>query len=202
MAAGAQRTAEANRRGEGDRGELGTQPVRQQQAVLGDGGDGRAAAAGRRGHLLATAACDEEAERRPLKAIATEVAERTEIAAGVPITVTGDDSAARVYPGMIRRAVQNLVDNAVKYGAADGPIRIEVDRHRVTVIDEGPGIPPEDLDHVFDRFFRSPKARSRPGNGIGLAIVKQVADVHGGSGWAENGATGGALVGFSVDPDA
>lgn len=145
---------------------------------------------------------DEEAELRSLKVIVTEVAERTEIAAGIVVTVDGDDSAARVYPGMIRRAVQNLVDNAVKYGPADGPVRIEVDRHRITVVDEGSGIAPEDLDHVFDRFFRSPKARARPGNGIGLAIVKQVADVHGGSVWAENEPTGGARIGFSVAPDA
>ncbi|NDH76725.1 MAG: sensor histidine kinase, partial [Actinobacteria bacterium] len=143
---------------------------------------------------------DEEADFRRLAAIATEVAERTEIAAGIPITVDGDDSAAVVYPGMIRRAVQNLLDNAVKYGPPDGPVRIKVDRHQITVIDDGFGIPPEDLAHVFDRFFRSPKARSRPGNGIGLAIVKQVADVHGGSVWAENDPTGGARVGFSVAP--
>ncbi len=143
---------------------------------------------------------DEEADFRRLATIATEVAERTEIAAGIPITVDGDDSAAVVYPGMIRRAVQNLLDNAVKYGPPDGPVRIKVDRHQITVIDDGFGIPPEDLAHVFDRFFRSPKARSRPGNGIGLAIVKQVADVHGGSVWAENDPTGGARVGFSVAP--
>ena len=145
---------------------------------------------------------DEEAEPRRLATIASEVAERTEIAARIPITVTGDDSTAVVYPGMIRRAVQNLVDNAVKYGPAEGPVRIEVDRHRITVVDAGGGIPPEDLAHVFDRFFRSPKARARPGNGIGLAIVKQVADVHGGSVWAENAPTGGARIGFSVAADA
>ena len=142
---------------------------------------------------------DETAEPRRLADIAAEVADRTRVASQVPITVDGDDSVATVYPGMIRRAVQNLVDNAVKYGPADGPIRIEVARHRVTVIDRGPGIPDEDLAHVFDRFFRSPKARSRPGNGIGLAIVEQVADVHDGEVWAANGPDGGARVGFSVD---
>jgi two-component system sensor histidine kinase MprB len=142
---------------------------------------------------------DENAERRRLADIATEVAERTQIASQVAITVDADDSTATVYPGMIRRAVQNLVDNAVKYGPPAGPIRIEVDRHRITVADHGPGIPDEDLAHVFDRFFRSPKARSRPGNGIGLAIVKQVADVHDGDVWAANGPNGGAHIGFSVD---
>ncbi len=145
---------------------------------------------------------DEAAEPRRLGDIAREVAERTEVAARVPISVESDDSTATVYPGMIRRAVQNLVDNAVKYGPPEGPVRIEVGDGRITVVDRGTGIPAEDLEHVFDRFFRSPKARSRPGNGIGLAIVKQVADVHGGSVWARNDPAGGACVGFSVDPSA
>ena len=65
--------------------------------------------------------------------------------------------------------------------------------------DQGPGIPPEDLANVFDRFFRSPTARTRPGNGIGLAIVRRVAEVHGGEVWAQNADDGsGAVVGFSI----
>ena len=118
----------------------------------------------------------------------------------MPIHIEADDTSGVVYPGMIRRAVQNLVDNAVKY-APDEPVTIEVLEGRITVADRGAGIPDEDLDHVFDRFFRSPKARSRPGNGIGLAIVKQVADIHAGDVWAENAADGGARVGFSVTTD-
>ncbi|MEM9519090.1 MAG: ATP-binding protein [Actinomycetota bacterium] len=141
---------------------------------------------------------DEQAEHRRLADIVDEVAKRTETAARVPITVDADDSIATVFPGMVRRAIQNLVDNAVKYGPDDGPVHIEVDERCITVIDQGTGIAEEDLAHVFDRFFRSPKARSRPGNGIGLAIVKQVADIHDGDVWATNDAGGGARIGFSV----
>ncbi|MEO0494722.1 MAG: HAMP domain-containing sensor histidine kinase [Actinomycetota bacterium] len=147
-----------------------------------------------------TRAADEVSEHRRLRDIVDEVATRTEIAAQVPIHVVADDTSGTVYPGMVRRAVQNLVDNAVKY-APDEPVTIEVSEGRITVADRGTGIPDEDLAHVFDRFFRSPRARSRPGNGIGLAIVKQVAEIHDGEVWAENVADGGARVGFSVTAD-
>ncbi len=129
-----------------------------------------------------------------------EVAERTRLGTGREIVVSVDDTTACVRPTMIRRALQNLVDNAVKY-SPEGPITIASHGGAFEVWDEGPGIAPDDAEHVFDRFFRSPKARSRPGNGIGLAIVQQVADAHGGRTWVGRGPSGGAIVGFSVDVD-
>ena len=103
---------------------------------------------------------------------------------------------------MVRRAVSNLLDNAVKYSPAAEPILVLVEGARIEVRDHGEGIPDADLPHVFDRFFRSPEARTRPGNGIGLAIVDRVAELHGGRTWARNAADGtGAIVGFSVTPD-
>jgi two-component system sensor histidine kinase MprB len=60
------------------------------------------------------------------------------------------------------------------------------------VRDHGGGVAPEDLPHLFDRFYRGASARGRPGSGLGLAIVRQVAEQHGGSVHARNAADGGA----------
>jgi two-component system sensor histidine kinase MprB len=87
-------------------------------------------------------------------------------------------STIRGAPSRVDRAVSNLVDNAAKWSPAGGLVRIEVVGAAVAVTDEGPGIDPVDLPHVFDRFYRSAQARSLPGSGLGLAIVKQVADSH------------------------
>jgi two-component system, OmpR family, sensor histidine kinase MprB len=64
----------------------------------------------------------------------------------------------------------------------------------VTVRDRGPGFPPDDLDKVFDRFWRADEARGKPGSGLGLAIVQRVAEEHGGSAEASNAEGGGAVL--------
>ena len=66
--------------------------------------------------------------------------------------------------------------------------------------DHGPGFAESDLPHVFDRFFRSDRARAMPGSGLGLAIVRQAAEAHGGSARAENAPAGGALVRVRFGP--
>ena len=96
------------------------------------------------------------------------------------MVVTGDRDA-------LKRAVANLLENAVRLAPAGSRIRLatdsEGDRAWIAVADEGPGIAPEDQPHVFDRFWRADKARSRAdgGTGLGLAIVRQIAQSHGGS---------------------
>ena len=89
-----------------------------------------------------------------------------------PTLVVGDEEA-------LYRAVVNLLDNAVAWTPAEGDIAVTLRDGRLCVSDTGPGIPAEDLPHVFERFYRSSTARSRPGSGLGLAIVKQVANQHG-----------------------
>ena len=83
----------------------------------------------------------------------------------------------------IRQVFTNLVDNAIKYGSEAGTVRVEADGDLIYVIDDGPGIPPEARERVFERFFRVDKARSRDtgGTGLGLAIVKHILLAHGGS---------------------
>ncbi len=79
-------------------------------------------------------------------------------------------------PTAVDRAVVNLLDNAVKFSPADGTVTVRLTAGEYTVADQGSGIDPADLPHVFERFWRSDSARSLPGSGLGLAIVSQVAE--------------------------
>jgi two-component system phosphate regulon sensor histidine kinase PhoR len=85
------------------------------------------------------------------------------------------------------QVLANLVDNAIKYGRAEGSVRVggeklDDGRLEIFVRDDGPGIPAESLDRVFERFYRVDKARSRDqgGTGLGLSIVKHIVQAHGG----------------------
>ncbi|MFF2559935.1 sensor histidine kinase [Kitasatospora sp. NPDC058060] len=73
----------------------------------------------------------------------------------------------------LERAVINLLDNAVKYSPPGGTIEVRLHQGVLTVRDHGPGIPPDELQYVFDRFWRSPSSRQLPGSGLGLSIVAQ-----------------------------
>jgi two-component system sensor histidine kinase MprB len=102
-----------------------------------------------------------------------------------PTVVTGARDA-------LTRAIANLLDNAVKWSPPGEPVEVSVAGGTVCVRDHGPGIEPEDLPHVFDRFYRASAARTLPGSGLGLAIVKQVAEAHGGTITARAATDGGA----------
>jgi two-component system sensor histidine kinase MprB len=96
----------------------------------------------------------------------------------------------RVDPILVERAVGNLLDNAVKYSPAGAPIEVTVHDGEVVVADRGPGIAEEDLPRIFDRFYRAAAARAKPGAGLGLAIVREAAEAHGGAPRAESNADG------------
>ena len=93
-------------------------------------------------------------------------------------------------PVLLERAVSNLLDNAVKYSPEGAPIEVSVRGGEVIVADHGPGIADEDLPRVFDRFYRAATARSKPGAGLGLAIVREAAEAHGGRATVENSTAG------------
>jgi len=99
-------------------------------------------------------------------------------------------------PHLLRQLASNLIDNAIKFTNQGGvTIRIgEGERDAwIEVLDTGPGIPEDELAHIFERFYRADKARSRdvPGTGLGLAIVRSIARVHGGEIMAQRAPAGG-----------
>ena len=112
-----------------------------------------------------------------------------------PTTIAG-------VPNRLERAIANLLENAVKWSPEGGKVDVELEGGELLVRDHGPGIDPEDLDRVFDRFYRAPAARSVPGSGLGLAIVRQVVDEHGGSVSAENAPDGGARFRVRFSPSS
>lgn len=103
-----------------------------------------------------------------------------------------DRTVVEGLPDRLGRAVDNLLDNAAKYGGAESVVEVALHRGELSVRDHGPGIPEADRAHVFDRFYRGETARGRPGSGLGLAIVRQVAETHGGTITVHEGAGGGS----------
>ena len=92
----------------------------------------------------------------------------------------------------LERAVTNLLDNAVKWSPAGGVVTVRLAEGTLYVGDHGPGIDPEDLPHVFERFYRSVESRTMPGSGLGLSIVRKVTERHGGTVHAGAAPDGGA----------
>ncbi|MEU9061106.1 HAMP domain-containing sensor histidine kinase [Streptomyces sp. NPDC048430] len=101
---------------------------------------------------------------------------------GPELTVTAELAPwyVRAEPAALERAVVNVLDNAVKFSPAGGTVDVVLHRGELTVRDHGPGIPAEDLPHVFERFWRSPSARQLPGSGLGLSIVARTVQHAGG----------------------
>lgn len=94
----------------------------------------------------------------------------------------------------LRRALGNLLDNAIKWSPPDGTIEVTLSDGKLSVRDHGAGFAPGDLPHIFDRFYRAASARTIPGSGLGLSIVRKVAEEHGGVAQAANASDGGAIV--------
>jgi two-component system sensor histidine kinase MprB len=95
------------------------------------------------------------------------------------------------------RAISNLLGNALKFSTDGTPIEVKVGNADVVVQNAGPKIPEDDLERVFERFYRVSTSRSLPGSGLGLAIVAAIAAAHGGRAFARNTATG-VEMGFTL----
>jgi two-component system sensor histidine kinase MprB len=143
---------------------------------------------------------DARPEPIALGELAQEVATRATRRHGRPVVVHADDSVVQAPIPAVERAISNLVDNAAKFDRTGGPIEIDVTDGAVVVNDRGPGIPAAEHVRVFDRFYRAPAARSLPGSGLGLSIVRDVAVRNGGTVIIADRPGGGASVGFRLEP--
>ncbi len=116
--------------------------------------------------------------------------------------VDGDLPPVVMDAARIQRVLDNLVQNAIRHTPPEGTVVLEAqefdDAVRVDVIDSGEGVPPADLPHIFERFYRGEKSRARGqgGAGLGLAIAKGLVEAHGGKIWVQNVADRGARFSF------
>lgn len=120
---------------------------------------------------------------------------------GIKVEVRADSGLlAAVDPRRIRQVLGNLLDNALRYSPPGGTVTVAVTRVgselHVSVQDQGPGVPPADLPHVFERFYQGDKSRTGEGTGLGLAIARELVQAHGGRIWVEN--RGGAVFTFTL----
>jgi two-component system phosphate regulon sensor histidine kinase PhoR len=129
------------------------------------------------------------------------------------VTLIDDAPDLKVHadPNRLEQVLGNLVDNAIKYGREEGRVSVaaqSIDNGQAEILvqDDGPGIPAEALERVFERFYRIDKARSREqgGTGLGLAIVKHIVQSHGGRVWArsESGKGTGFYFTLPLDPQS
>jgi two-component system sensor histidine kinase MprB len=123
-------------------------------------------------------------------------------AAWLPFDAYVEPALVRGQPALLERAVLNVLDNAAKWSPAGAHVEVALQRDgsnwRLSVRDHGPGIAPEDVPHIFDRFYRAANARALPGSGLGLAIVNQVVQSHGGWVAVYTPPDGGTLITLSI----
>jgi len=130
-------------------------------------------------------------------------------AKGVKLVNDLPELTAMADANRLEQVLANLVDNAIKYGRADGTVTVggrkdDTDKIEIFVQDNGPGIPPEAIDRVFERFYRVDKARSREqgGTGLGLSIVKHIVQNHGGKVWVKSELGKGATFFFTLPAES
>ena len=122
----------------------------------------------------------DEAERIELDELVDAVVQRHSRRSSSQIEYSANSCQILAAPALVERAVSNMIDNALKWNPQDLPIQVRVENGSVRVSDSGPGIPVEEQERVFERFYRTEQARSLPGSGLGLSIVRHVAESFGG----------------------
>lgn len=118
------------------------------------------------------------------------------------------DETLRIDPDLIAQVVRNLLSNASRHAGSGGRVVLSARADGaglvVSVDDDGPGIPPQQRERVFDRFHRSEQARDRAsgGSGLGLGIARSIVELHGGRIWVDDSPLGGARVSFELPRSA
>jgi len=130
---------------------------------------------------------------------------------GVDLDIAPDLPRVRVDVALLRRCIENLIQNATKYAASGRWLRIRAmkigrpagERVRISVEDRGPGVAPIDVPHIFEPFYRGKGSEGSeiPGIGLGLALVKRVVEAHRGTVEVENMASGGAAFSILLPPE-
>jgi len=120
----------------------------------------------------------------------------------VQTNIPADLPPVRADYNRLERVLLNLLTNAFKYSTAETPVRIDARRQGeeivIAVSDQGSGIAPEDLPHLFERFFRAGGERKSEGIGLGLYISKLLVEAHGGRIWAESEVGTGSTFFFTL----
>ncbi|MDF2570983.1 MAG: kdpD 3 [Sporomusa sp.] len=120
----------------------------------------------------------------------------------IKTNLPGDLPLIRADCVLLEQVLVNFIDNAVKYSTVGSAITIAAWQQgnmlKVSVADNGSGIPEVDLPHVFEKFYRARQPSRVSGTGLGLSICKSIIEAHGGQIWAENSPEGGATVSFSL----
>lgn len=125
----------------------------------------------------------------------------TAVEDGVKVEVQAEPGlVANIDPRRIRQVLGNLLDNALRFSPSGGTVTVRATKGEgellVTVQDQGSGVAPQDLPHVFERLYRGDESRSGEGTGLGLAIARELVVAHGGRIWVEN--RGGAVFTFTL----
>ncbi|MFD5257335.1 ATP-binding protein [Streptomyces bobili] len=142
---------------------------------------------------------DETPQPVELASVAHRAARHVHRRTGRLVQIDSDCSVVLGRGHGLERAIGNLLENAAKFdSAAAEPVTVHIREGRITVSDRGPGIAAIDATRVFDRFYRADTARGLPGSGLGLSIVRDIAETHGGTVFAGTRPGGGASVGFTV----
>jgi two-component system sensor histidine kinase MprB len=128
-----------------------------------------------------------------LDAVTRSVAERASRRTTHAVTVEAEPWVVHGNETLLDRAVHNLVDNAAKWSPPGAAIDITLRDGEVRVRDNGPGVPADERERVFQRFARGRDAQAVPGSGLGLAIVREIAERHGGEAWLDDAPGGGTV---------